>query len=187
MCEKRTFDQYVEIFKENNPQILQSILEYRNQHGESKDDMENDSDLTQEMSNTEEDKIDYNFYYENFLQWNQKDKEPNERVDGATVCIADTSGIHIVTVSISLRIWHKEKIIILHNVRSNLCTCLLLNFISFIFQFVPCISSIITNVIMKFTLINLFKIKIAVLQIKPILLVSCKLMRFNRTKSTDRL
>ena len=31
-CEKRTFDQYVEIFKENNPKVLNSILEYRYQH-----------------------------------------------------------------------------------------------------------------------------------------------------------
>ena len=60
-CEKMTFDQYVEIFKENIPQVLKSIREYCNKCDESKNDMENDSDFTQEMSNTEEDKINYNF------------------------------------------------------------------------------------------------------------------------------
>ena len=67
-CEKRTFDQYVKIFKENNPQVLKSILEYQNEQHKSEGDIESNNDFTQEINDTKDDDVDYKFYYENVLQ-----------------------------------------------------------------------------------------------------------------------
>ena len=65
-CEKKTYDQYVEIFKENNSHILRSIMEHRNKVA-AYSDGEKKQDHTQESNedNNEDDNIDYNFYYEN--------------------------------------------------------------------------------------------------------------------------
>ena len=52
-----TFDQYVEIFKENNPQVLKSILEYQNQKAEYNDDMESNSEFTKELNNIKDEQL----------------------------------------------------------------------------------------------------------------------------------
>ena len=61
-CEKRTYDQYVEIFKENNPRIMKSIMEHRNEvaSGES---VESTDDYNYD-ENTPEINIDYSFNYD---------------------------------------------------------------------------------------------------------------------------
>ena len=62
-CEKKTYDQYVEIFKENNPHILKSIMEHRNELAAYSDGEERTQESNED--NNEDDNIDYNFYYEN--------------------------------------------------------------------------------------------------------------------------
>ena len=58
----------MEIFKENNPQVLKSILEYRNQKAKYEDDIESNNDFTEEINDFKDDIVDYNFYYEHYLQ-----------------------------------------------------------------------------------------------------------------------
>ena len=62
-CEKRTYEQYVEFFKENKPQIIKSMEQYCNDHEESVDEEECEKDFTQEIIDEEDHTIDYNFYY----------------------------------------------------------------------------------------------------------------------------
>ena len=58
--------------------------------------MESNSDFTNEINDFKDDIVDYNFYYEHYLQWNWK-----ERVGAGAICLADMTVIWIVTVSIS--------------------------------------------------------------------------------------
>ena len=67
------------IFKENNPQVLKSILEYWNEQHKSEGDIESNNDFTQEINDTKDDDVDYKFYYENVLQWNWKEQQIEKR------------------------------------------------------------------------------------------------------------
>ena len=67
-CEKKSFDQYVEIFKDNNPLVLKSILDYQNQKAENEGDLESKSELLKEIYNIKDDMVDYNFYNKHYLQ-----------------------------------------------------------------------------------------------------------------------
>ena len=58
----------MKIFKENNPQVLKSILEYGNEQHELEGDIESNSDFTQEINDTKDDDVNYKFYFENVLQ-----------------------------------------------------------------------------------------------------------------------
>jgi hypothetical protein len=61
-CEKRTYDQYVEIFKENNPRIMKSIMEHRNEVASGESDESTDDYNDDE--NTPEINIHYSFNYD---------------------------------------------------------------------------------------------------------------------------
>ena len=101
-CEKKTYDQYVEIFKENNPCMLKSIMEHQNDIslGDSK---EIKNDCTQEniILNKDNKNIVYSFNYEINLNW-------NDRVGAGAIHIADTSTIWIFTVLISQEYKQRE-------------------------------------------------------------------------------
>ena len=56
------------IFKENNPRILKSIIEYRNGNDEAGDDEDSNRDYTLENNENNDNNVDYNFYNENKLQ-----------------------------------------------------------------------------------------------------------------------
>ena len=64
-CEKKSYEQYVEIFTENNPQILKSIADYKNQSDDSYESDENSRDYVDEMEEGNDNTIDYSFNYEN--------------------------------------------------------------------------------------------------------------------------
>ena len=63
-CEKKSYDQYVELFKQNNPRIVRTILDYRKEKEESGEQEEINSEYTSE-TDTNCDGIDYSFNYEN--------------------------------------------------------------------------------------------------------------------------
>ena len=62
--EKKSFELYVKIFTENNPQVLKSIADYQNQTDESCEIEERNRDYTEEMEENNDDSIDYSFNYE---------------------------------------------------------------------------------------------------------------------------
>ena len=67
---KKTYSQYVEMFKENNPWIIQSIANYQNQNKEEyEEDKQSNKDYTEESNESNDNNLDYNFNYENTLQW----------------------------------------------------------------------------------------------------------------------
>ena len=102
-CEKKTYDQYVKIFKENNPHILKSIMEHRNEVA-AYSDGEKKEDRTQESNedNNDDDNIDYNFCYENISNWNERIRAVAVRiVDTLTNTVVGVSAIRIVTVLVS--------------------------------------------------------------------------------------
>ena len=55
--EKKSFEQYEDIFKENNPQVLKLILEIQNQKAEYNDDMESNSEFTKEINNIKDEQL----------------------------------------------------------------------------------------------------------------------------------
>ena len=63
-CEKKSYDQYVELFKQNNPRIVRIILNYRKEKEESREQEEIKSEYTGD-TDTDCDVIDYSFNYEN--------------------------------------------------------------------------------------------------------------------------
>ena len=65
MCEKRTYEQYVTIFAENNPRIMQSIADYKNNQNEFYKIEESNKDYTEELEDNNDDNVDYNYNYEN--------------------------------------------------------------------------------------------------------------------------
>ena len=64
-CEKKTYEQYVEIFAEQNPRILKSIADYQNQSDDYYYNEESTRDNTIKMEESSDITIDYNFNYEN--------------------------------------------------------------------------------------------------------------------------
>ena len=68
-CEKKTYNQYVEMFKENNPRIIQSIANYWNQHKEEYgEDKAGNRGFTEESNESNNNNVDCNFNYKNTLQ-----------------------------------------------------------------------------------------------------------------------
>ena len=57
-CENKSYDQYVELFKENNPQVVNSIKEHQIERERLADDEESKADNCEEY-------IDFNFHYGN--------------------------------------------------------------------------------------------------------------------------
>ena len=70
VCEKKSYEQHVKILAENNPQILKSITDYKNQSDESYEIEESTRDDLEEMEERNDDTIDYSFNYENSEQRN---------------------------------------------------------------------------------------------------------------------
>ena len=69
ICVKTTYDQYVEMFKENNPRIIQSINNYQNQKGEEcGEDNEYNRDYTDESNESYDSTVDYNFNFQSTFQ-----------------------------------------------------------------------------------------------------------------------
>ena len=62
---KKSYEQYVEIFTENNPQILKSIADYKNQSDDSYESDESSRDYVDEIEERNDNTIDYSFNYEN--------------------------------------------------------------------------------------------------------------------------
>ena len=65
LCEKKTYEQYVTIFAENNPRIMQSIADYKNNQDEFYKIEEMNKDYTEELEDNNDDNVDYNYNYEN--------------------------------------------------------------------------------------------------------------------------
>ena len=63
--EKKTYDKYVEVFKENNPHIMKSIMEHRNDVATSEsDETTNDCTHEENILDVDDDNFDYTFTYD---------------------------------------------------------------------------------------------------------------------------
>ena len=57
-CEKKTYEEYVNFFAENNPRLLKSIADYQNNNDESHEIEESNRDYNEEMEHNNDDNVD---------------------------------------------------------------------------------------------------------------------------------
>ena len=68
-CVKKTYQQYVEMFAENNPRILKSIRDYQiMKRGEKEEDEESNGEYTKETDESNVNDVYYSFNYEKTIQ-----------------------------------------------------------------------------------------------------------------------